>query len=889
MWFYHKVGLLSFYKNYDPKFAIVYIEEVDHIKDLVKLRYFTSMPDASEQFSWDNVPSTPLFSKTRTHTLYDQNFVYERTIWLRIGDVNRLNVIISKKPDTRLSLRGKQHRQGVNACDIRASFQKTGIDERNLPQEVIDIRQAAKTAEVVRKYSGCWILMDRNTQADDNAEHLYRYIVKSHPYTKVFFVLSETSQDWKRLSNDKFNLIAFGSLEHKLALLNAAHLISSHADQYIFGGLENKYYSDIKSFRYTFLQHGITKDDLSSWLNAKPIDCFVTATHPEYISIAENGPYKFTNKEVVLSGFARHDHLRALKNEADKIILIMPTWRNSLVGPTTGAGNERELNPDFAKTQYAESWRTILHSQELRILAEAHDYKIIFFPHANIQPYLHVFDVPSYISIQGHTAGESIQLQFSRANLVVTDYSSIAFEVAALDRAIVYFQFDAQEVFSGAHIYRPGYFNYHRDGFGPVCETASEVINSIEEILNNNGQPAENYLKRMHDTFAFKDEDNSKRIYEAIHRLEQSTISKQTCRPAIVEHARRLMKHAQWKEALLAWNQAEPEGTEYFAEASFSCALAYRKLGRSAEAAKSLQIADSVGYDYAKIQSEQLLNAIEEKDFVRINQLYTTINAEDLHNEIDDGLLAAIVKSQRLENNYTLALKLIERASDLSHPEILRERAEIASHLMLWPEALELWQIAVVENDDAAILRYAQSCREMKLYPEAASSIARIKNGDSLPGFYKEAAEIAFVNTQWKTAEKLWTHESEISSLTPDCWLKLAKSRRKSGDLTSANTAISKANTAKDKRTLLQEKALLLTALGEFHEAVGAWEEFISRKDLSPNRDAWLHLAGARYKTGQILQAKKELEKFESLCEATKKSLRLRELIEKSLTIKIAG
>ena len=39
---------------------------------------------------------------------------------------------------------------------------------------------------------------------------------------------------------------------------------------------------------YVFLQHGITKDDLSSWLNTKKnMSLFVTATQDEYNSIRE--------------------------------------------------------------------------------------------------------------------------------------------------------------------------------------------------------------------------------------------------------------------------------------------------------------------------------------------------------------------------------------------------------------------------------------------------------------------------------------------------------------------------------------------------------------------------------------------------------------------------
>ena len=75
---------------------------------------------------------------------------------------------------------------------------------------------------------------------------------------------------------------------------------------------------------YVFLQHGITKDDLSSWLNTKKnMSLFVTATQDEYNSIRGNhSAYKFTDKEVILTGFPRHDALLA-KNKLKKKILFL--------------------------------------------------------------------------------------------------------------------------------------------------------------------------------------------------------------------------------------------------------------------------------------------------------------------------------------------------------------------------------------------------------------------------------------------------------------------------------------------------------------------------------------------------------------------------------------
>ena len=39
------------------------------------------------------------------------------------------------------------------------------------------------------KYRGCWVLMDRDDRADDNAEHLYRHLMRQGKTGNVWFVL----------------------------------------------------------------------------------------------------------------------------------------------------------------------------------------------------------------------------------------------------------------------------------------------------------------------------------------------------------------------------------------------------------------------------------------------------------------------------------------------------------------------------------------------------------------------------------------------------------------------------------------------------------------------------------------------------------------------------
>src|SRR5690606_926729 len=224
--------------------------------------------------------------------------------------------------------------------------------------------------------------------------------------------------------------------------------------------------------------------------------------------------------EVVLTGFPRHDSLLKY-NTYKKTILIMPTWRNSIVGKNISGSNERLFNNEFMETEYAKSWYNFIHSKNLELLIRTHNYNVIFAPHANIVPYLEQFHIPSYISVW--TISDqigSMQELFQASSIMITDYSSVAFEMAYLEKAIIYYQFDKESIYQGGHFIKKCYFEYKRDGFGPVVEEVEQVEQALEQILQNNGEPLPEYLTRMQDTFKFKDGRCCERVYNAIVALD---------------------------------------------------------------------------------------------------------------------------------------------------------------------------------------------------------------------------------------------------------------------------------------------------------------------------------------------------------------------------------
>ena len=516
-WFYHKVGLLGMMKKHEPSYQIAYIEDYDSAKDEVLIKYFSYF-DKNIVCTVDNKEILPSYNKIKRNDFLGDLFVNEYLLWIPLNRGYFIDIFIDNK-DTRIGFKGKHWFNGVETSLIRMYFQNQILDDAEFPLSIKLKRTIYQSSYFRKKFDKAWLLMDRDIQADDNAEHFYKYIISNYPNINIYFVLRKTSHDWKRLNNEGFNLIEFASFEYEALLCNAIHLISSHVDSYVINYLPNRYFKDLIQYKYTFLQHGVTQNDISSWLNSKKIDNLITVSKREYKSIINNHTkYKFSEKEVNLLGFPRHDSLLSNDVIKEKIILIMPTWRESLVGNTVGKGNKREKIKDFSNTTYYEHWRSLLHSKELQILANSYNYKVIFFPHANIYPYLDEFKIPSYIETLSHSNG-TIQTLFKKSSLMITDYSSVAYEIATLYKEVIYYQFDYEELYGGGHFVEKGYFDYKMDGFGPVCDNENDVIFELENLLKNDANPRDKYLERMKDFFAYHDTNNCKRVFGVIENL----------------------------------------------------------------------------------------------------------------------------------------------------------------------------------------------------------------------------------------------------------------------------------------------------------------------------------------------------------------------------------
>ena len=346
-----------------------------------------------------------------------------------------------------------------------------------------------------------FLFMDRRDKSDDNAEHLFKYVSKIDDGIDKYFTVNEDSTDFQRLTYLN-NLLPFYSLKQRLVYLFSDIVISSHPDENVlnpFWGKNVQLYSGLITSKKVFLQHGVTKDNISSWIRKydKNLSLIVTTSEIERESFYKYD-YNYDEGVVQVLGFPRFDNLENISDK--KQILIMPSWRHSLTNLN---------NKQIKKSHYFKSLNSLINNPDLINIANKYGYKIIFKPHPNVYSFINLFDHDDEVIIDNDSTYQEL---FNTSSLLLTDFSSVAFDFAYLEKPVLYYQNDEYN-------FTERYFDYETMGFGEVVNNENELIRLIEDYLKENCSMKEKYLKRSKDFFKFKDKKNCLRVYKAIVNL----------------------------------------------------------------------------------------------------------------------------------------------------------------------------------------------------------------------------------------------------------------------------------------------------------------------------------------------------------------------------------
>ena len=354
------------------------------------------------------------------------------------------------------------------------------------------------------------IINDRPMVANDNGQALFEYINKRNKKLAsiTYFAISKESPDYKKLKKIG-NVVDIGSEKHKQLFINSKVIVSSHANFYNpFNELEANLLRDVLDYKFLFLQHGVIINDVHRPLS-KPkagIDLFVTSTENEQKEIL-SAKYMYDENDVILTGLPRFDKL---VDKREKLIVVAPTWRTFLSGPINSDGFHGTVD-GFEKSEYFKKWQSLLKNKKILDKCRKDNYRILFVLHPGFRNYFEHFKPLANDVIEVKHSEDIVYSElFNKLSLMVTDYSSIMFDVAYLKKPIIFYQFDKKMYFT-KH-YKPGYFSYEEDGFGKVLINEEDVVSSILNYFENGFVLESNYMKNIENTFKYIDKNNCKRV-----------------------------------------------------------------------------------------------------------------------------------------------------------------------------------------------------------------------------------------------------------------------------------------------------------------------------------------------------------------------------------------
>lgn len=354
----------------------------------------------------------------------------------------------------------------------------------------------------VREDMSCWLIAERGYEAKDNGYVFFKWLVTNHPELNVKYLIASDSLDLCKFYGLETNLIFRNTWKHYIYLWKAKYLVSTHIVGFkpgitYFYELDKKinfFRSKIK----VFLQHGITHQFHSALCKENiNVDLFICGAKLEYDFVLEN--FGFSPTTIKYTGFCRFDNLHNVNSK--KRIVLMPTWRKYI----------DRLN--FDKSDYNLQYSSFLTSNRLHSVLSTYGYELVFYPHwemqGNIQNFLQL-KLPSSIIVAD--ISYDVQELLIDSEILITDYSSVMFDMWYMRKPVICFQFD-QKLYNECH-YSASILN--TIDYADICDNIEDTINVLDRLLNNNVQCEPKKLKLIQELFPLYDSANSRRVYDEI-------------------------------------------------------------------------------------------------------------------------------------------------------------------------------------------------------------------------------------------------------------------------------------------------------------------------------------------------------------------------------------
>lgn len=385
-----------------------------------------------------------------------------------------------------------------------------------------------------------WVIGEKSYKAQDNGFHFFKYMRTKHPNLPVYYIIEKDSSEVKNVL-PYGNVIYFYSPEHFNIMLEADYICSTHHPELLYPTNSSVYTRKIKATK-VFLQHGVLGTKNLTEINGNHlkdfnVDLFITSSEREKEIVVRD--LNFAEEQVKVTDLSRFDELFNNNNEVKNQILIIPTWRDWLT-------NYEQIE----NSEYLKRFNTLLKSPKIKEIA-SNGVEVIFCLHANMQPFIDLFDIPSYVT-KIKQGSVDVQQLIKESKLMITDYSSVAFDFSFLNKPVIYYQFD-KEQFLGKF---PSHLNIEDELPGIIVKNAEDLDKQINKIIKQDYKVDQNIKLRVQRFCKYPDQFNNERIYKSIINFrKQNEIKSKIKYDILTQHLfKRFRKHKYYFKVMSIFN-----------------------------------------------------------------------------------------------------------------------------------------------------------------------------------------------------------------------------------------------------------------------------------------------------------------------------------------------
>ncbi|MGZ9772949.1 CDP-glycerol glycerophosphotransferase family protein [Bacillus toyonensis] len=389
------------------------------------------------------------------------------------------------------------------------------LETRNLrvnekTSEKVKFVLARGIAKILSKFrkKPVWLIGENLGEvAQDNGFAFFENCINKNVPEDTYYVSKKSNKNMDNLLPYKNKVLIYDSFKHLVLYFLSQYVIVSHGIRDVIPTIaHNKMASNNKKIIY--LQHGIIamkklQFNRNSY-NGMIKKFVVSSEHEKNIMINE---MNFKEKQVMVTGLVRFDSLvDKSKEKKTREILLMPTWREWVIGSREG----------FLESDFFVHYHGLLQDKKLHELLEANNLVLKFFPHIEIQKkYKDEFESLNERIKIVKLGEESVKELMQNSSLMITDYSSVVFDFNYMKKPTVFYHFDVNEYLK----YRGSYVDLSKDLVGDIAYTKNEVIQYVKKYVENDFTYEMKYSINSKKYYAHNDKHNFNRIYREIKEM----------------------------------------------------------------------------------------------------------------------------------------------------------------------------------------------------------------------------------------------------------------------------------------------------------------------------------------------------------------------------------